>query len=102
MIKKIFAVIVLCCALIAFLLLTPMSNAGGTRYVYVDADDNADSVYAKLDTISHGYSLATFKCLSSVSGYADMSVPDVMPWRVGWVLCRCCATCAMGSKLLSC
>ncbi len=70
MIKKLLAVIVLCCALAAFLFFAPMSNAEGIRYVYVDADDNADSVYAKLDTISHGYSLAAFKCLSSVSGYA--------------------------------
>lgn len=69
MIKKILAVIVLGCALAAFVCLAPMSNADGPRYVYVDADDNADSVYAKLDTVSHGYSLAAFKALSSVLGY---------------------------------
>lgn len=69
MMKKISAVAVLCCAVAAFLLFAPMSNGHDTRYILVDADDNIDSVFAKVDTVSHGYSFMTFKCLAYAMRY---------------------------------
>ncbi|MCM1079843.1 MAG: endolytic transglycosylase MltG [Bacteroidales bacterium] len=69
MIKKILAVVVLCCALVAFLLFAPMLNRHDTCYVYVDADDNIDSVYSKMDTLVHGWSFVAFKGLASVLRY---------------------------------
>lgn len=48
-----------------------MSSTGETQYVYVDNDDNIDSVYTKLSGVLSGSSMIGFKTLVKVSGYAD-------------------------------
>ena len=48
-----------------------MSSTGETQYVYVDNDDNIDSVYTKLSGVSSGSSMIGFKTLVKMSGYAD-------------------------------
>lgn len=44
-----------------YFLKSPMLKGGETRYVYIDKDDNTDSLYAKLDTISKPHALKGFK-----------------------------------------
>ena len=47
------------------------SKSSETKYVYIDADDNIDSVYTKLSGVSSGSSMIGFKTLVKMSGYAD-------------------------------
>ena len=66
---------VACLAVIIFLcyyyFFTAMTNGGGSRFVYIDEDDNIDSVYAQLDTMSSRHALAGFKTLVRHSSYED-------------------------------
>ena len=43
-----------------------MSSTGETQYVYVDNDDDIDSVYTKLSGVSSGSSMIGFKTLVSM------------------------------------
>ena len=73
--KKFVIPAVACLAVILFLcyyfFLTPMTDKSESRFVYIDQDDNIDSVYAKLDTIATHHSLSGFKTLVRHSSYAD-------------------------------
>ncbi len=73
--KKFVIPAVACLAVILFLcyyfFLTPMTAKSESRFVYIDQDDNIDSVYAKLDTIATHHSLSGFKTLVRHSSYAD-------------------------------
>ena len=42
-----------------------------TRYVYVDGDDNIDSVYAKLQIAGQSHALTGFRTLTRHSSYAE-------------------------------
>lgn len=47
------------------------SNSDHTEYVYIDDNDNLDSVTKKLSGIASGSTLAAFRIISRHSGYAD-------------------------------
>jgi UPF0755 protein len=55
----------------AYALISPMSNNGKTNYVYIDADDNVDSVMNKLRPSSKGISLNVFSALTTYTGYGE-------------------------------
>ena len=57
--------------LVYFYFFAGMSSKKGTSYIYIDQDDNIDSVYAKLDTIATSRSMHAFKTLVRHSKYAD-------------------------------
>ena len=40
-------------------------------YVYIDDDDNLDSVFVKLEPVASGHGLTAFKCLARHSGYPE-------------------------------
>ena len=63
------ACIVAVIAIVAFYLFAPMAAGGETKYVFIDDDDNIDSVYTKLKPLSHSYSMTTFSTLSRQMGY---------------------------------
>ena len=73
--KKFVIPAAVCIAVILFLcyyyFFTAMTNGGGSRFVYIDEDDNIDSVYAQLDTMSSRHALAGFKTLVRHSSYED-------------------------------
>lgn len=73
--RKFIIPAVACLAVIIFLcyyyFFTAMTNGGGSRFVYIDEDDNIDSVYAQLDTMSSSHALAGFKTLVRHSSYED-------------------------------
>lgn len=73
--KKFVIPAMACLAVILFLcyyfFLTPMTAKSESCFVYIDQDDNIDSVYAKLDTIATHHSLSGFKTLVRHSSYAD-------------------------------
>lgn len=65
----VIAFILIVVAVVAFLLFAPMSSKHETHYVFIDNDDNIDSVYAKIEPNVHGYSMTMFKAISSQLGY---------------------------------
>lgn len=55
----------------AFYFFMPMSVKSDKQYLLIDDDDTVDSVYNKLEPISHGYSLTAFRILSRHLHYED-------------------------------
>ena len=47
------------------------SKSSETKYVYIDADDNIDSVYNKVQPIAKSIPMQAFRTLTLHSGYAD-------------------------------
>lgn len=45
-------------------MLMPMSKSDEVEYIYIDADDNIDSLSAKVGEKSHGYSMTAFNMLA--------------------------------------
>lgn len=68
-IKTALAVVACVAALTYYLFFTAMSRSGEKEYLYVDGDDTADSVYAKLSPIATKHSLWAFKKLAAYKGY---------------------------------
>ncbi len=55
---------------LACFLFTPMAK-GDTKTVYIDTDDDIDSVYTKMQSLSTAHSMQVFKWLTDISGYAN-------------------------------
>lgn len=67
---KVAGVVALLGVIIAyFFLFSSMSKTGEKEYVFIDNDDNIDSVYTKLEHVSTKHSLWTFKQLAKVLAY---------------------------------
>jgi len=74
--KKTYTILVtICLALIGvcagWFFLSPFSQLKDTYYIYIDADDNADSVQAKLSPVGHTYSNIAYNTLVRHSSYAE-------------------------------
>ena len=52
-----------------YLFFSSMTDNGKERFLYIDNDDNADSVYIKVDNLSTSVSSFVFRTLGKVSGY---------------------------------
>lgn len=67
--------ITVCVAIIVglgyYYFLTDFSRQEGVAYIYIDDDDTADSVYAKLQPVAEGHSLSALKILSRHTHYQD-------------------------------
>ena len=63
----------------AYTLFSPISKSEGTTYLYIDNDDDADSVYIKLESISTPLPMAAFRILSYSTGYSE----HIRPGRYG-------------------
>lgn len=64
------------CAVVALGILyyyffTPMTVSGETEYVYIDTDDNIDSVYVKLSFVAKPHTMTAFRTLARHSAYAE-------------------------------
>lgn len=55
--------------LIYYLFFSSMTDNGKERFLYIDKDDNADSVYIKVDNLSTSVSSFVFRTLGKMSGY---------------------------------
>ena len=65
------AVLVVVCAAAYWSLFTPFSSSSKTgTYIYIDADDTADSVYAKLAATAAANHLTSFRVAAALSGYS--------------------------------
>lgn len=58
-------------AIAAYHFLAPFSHCDDTRYVYIDSDDNIDSVLAKVRPIAHRYQMMGFSTMLRHTDYAD-------------------------------
>lgn len=56
---------------IYYMFFTGMSRSGEDTYLYIDSDDNVDSVYQKLSPITTKHSLWAFKQLARYKSYGD-------------------------------
>lgn len=56
---------------IYYMFFTGMSRSGEDKYLYIDSDDNVDSVYQKLSPITTKHSLWAFKQLARYKSYGD-------------------------------
>ena len=54
-----------------YLLFGSMARQGKRQYIYIDDDDNMDSVCTKLAPLSTAYGMATFKMLAGIGSYAS-------------------------------
>lgn len=73
--KKYYIIPIVICVLalagvVAFYLTGSLSKSGQCEYVYIDDNDNLDSVAMKLSPIAHEQALLSFKLLSRHSGYS--------------------------------
>ena len=73
--KKFVIPAAVCIAVILFLcyyyFFTAMAGKGGSHFIYIDKDDNIDSVYAQLDTIASQHGMTGFKTLVRHSSYEE-------------------------------
>lgn len=73
--KKFVIPAIACLAVILFLcyyfFLTPMLKDDKSYVVYIDQDDNIDSVYSKLDVVASHHAMSGFKTLVRHSSYGD-------------------------------
>ena len=73
--KKFIIPAAACLVVILFLcyyyFFTPMIPNGGSHVVYIDEDDNIDSVYAKLDNVASRHAMSGFKTLVRHSSYEN-------------------------------
>ncbi len=57
--------------LVYYYLFAPMSAAQSTQYIYIDNDDNVDSVCTKIEEISNGHGITAFRTLVRHTSYAE-------------------------------
>ncbi len=72
--KFIFAAVaaaVIIIGLCYYYFFSAMLYGGENQFVYIDADDNIDSVYAKLEPISTQHGMTGFKTIARHGSYAD-------------------------------
>lgn len=56
---------------VCFYLFASFSNSKETTYIYVDNDDNIDSVFTKITPMATYHGIATFKTLARHTSYSD-------------------------------
>ncbi|MCD8291764.1 MAG: endolytic transglycosylase MltG [Prevotella sp.] len=72
--KFIFAAVVALIIIIGlcyYYFFSAMLSVGENQYVYIDADDNIDSVYAKLEPIATQHGMTGFKTIARHGSYGD-------------------------------
>lgn len=65
------AIISLVALLIYYFFFSSMLSTSESQYVYIDDDDNIDSVYTKLEPVTSGHAMIGFRTLVAVSSYPD-------------------------------
>ncbi len=58
-----------------FYLFSSIAKGGKTHYLYVDYDDNIDSVYKKVDSITTASGMAAFSMLTRHSNFSENIIP---------------------------
>lgn len=73
--KKYFILACVCllgvAGLVYYYLFAPMSVAQSTQYIYIDNDDNVDSVCSKIEEISNGHGITAFRTIVRHTSYAE-------------------------------
>ncbi len=73
--KKYFILACVCllgaAGLVYYYLFAPISVAQSTQYIYIDNNDNVDSVCAKIEEISNGHGITAFRTIVRHTSYAE-------------------------------
>lgn len=73
--KKYFILACVCllgaAGLVYYYLFAPISEAQSTQYIYIDNNDNVDSVCAKIEEISNGHGITAFRTIVRHTSYAE-------------------------------
>ena len=64
-------IIILIGGIVCWMIFTPICQTDEATYVYVDSDDDIDSIYIKLEQHSRPLQMAGFKMLTNFSGYGE-------------------------------
>lgn len=64
-------IVVIIAGFVYYYFFSPMSKGNDSSIVYIDDNDNIDSVYAKVGEVSSAHGMAGFKTLVRHSSYAD-------------------------------
>ena len=70
-VKAVLIAALVCAGAVYYVFFTSMSKTGKEEYLYIDSNDNIDSVYTKLAPISKSHSLWAFKKLATWKKYGD-------------------------------
>ena len=65
------AIVLLLAGVCYYYFFSSFSEKSEVSYVYIDNNDNIDSVYAKISPVAHSHSLAAFRALTRHSKYAQ-------------------------------
>lgn len=68
---SVLACIIVCLGIAYYYFLTSMTDINETTYVYIDRDDNQDSLFNKLEPYSSNHGLNGFKIIARHSNYAE-------------------------------
>ncbi len=74
--KKKYAIPVIICIIaivgaVYYTFFTSLSASKSTEYVYIDNDDNIDSVFAKVESVAAGKRISGFRLLARYTGYGE-------------------------------
>lgn len=64
------ALIVVALGMVYWYFFSDFTKSGATEYVYIDNDDNQDSVFIKLETVGRHHAVTGFRTLARHTGYA--------------------------------
>lgn len=67
----IFSILILTGGLACWMIFTPLCQTGEPTYIYVDSDDDIDSIYTKLEQHARPIQLVGFKMLTNFTGYGE-------------------------------
>ena len=67
----IIACLVACCAILFYYFFCSFSNKETTQYLYIDDDDNVDSVFYKINGMATGHGMSAFQTLARHWSYSD-------------------------------
>lgn len=71
LITPLLAIIAVIVLLVYYFFFSPVLSTAESQYVFIDDDDNIDSVYTKLEPVTSGHAMIGFRTLVALSSYSD-------------------------------
>lgn len=71
LITPLLAIIAVIVLLVYYFFFSSVLSTAESQYVFIDDDDNIDSVYTKLEPVTSGHAMIGFRTLVALSSYSD-------------------------------
>lgn len=65
-------ILILMGALVSWMTFTPICKNAEATYIYIDSDDDIDSIYTKINAHARPMQMAGFKMLTCITGYGEI------------------------------